>query len=79
MSYKPEISTDGGKRYDQNNCTFATADEAELAARDIYMRWTLATHWRVAESEQPVNYTFTRESGLQPVLVEKSDALQTHD
>jgi hypothetical protein len=56
MSFKPEISTDGGKSYGQNNLAFATREEAAASARDIMSRWMLATDWRVAESDQPVNY-----------------------
>lgn len=56
MSFKPEISTDGGKTYSQNNLAFATREEAELSAKDVFHRWMLATDWRVTESDQPVNW-----------------------
>ena len=56
MSFKPELSTDGGKTYHQNGLAFATREEAELSAKDTYGRWLLATHWRAVESDQPVNY-----------------------
>ena len=56
MSFKPELSTDGGKTYHANGLAFATKDEAELSAQDTYGRWLLATHWRAVESDQPVNY-----------------------
>ncbi len=39
MSFKPEVSTDGGKSYGQNNLAFATEAEAEHSARDIMNRW----------------------------------------
>lgn len=57
MSFKPEVSTDGGKSFHQNNLAFATREEAEISAKDIMSRWMLVTDWRVAESDQPVNYT----------------------
>lgn len=56
MSFKPEISTDGGRSYSQNNLAFATKAEALASAKDLFNRWMLATNWRVAESDQPVNY-----------------------
>ena len=56
MSWKPEISTDGGKTFGQNWQAFATKDEAEIMAKDIFGRWMLATDYRVVESDEPVNY-----------------------
>ena len=56
MSFKPELSTDGGKTFHANGLAFATKEEAELSAKDTYGRWLLATHWRAVESDQPVNY-----------------------
>ena len=56
MSWKPEISTDGGKTFGQNAQAFATSKEAETMAKDIFSRWMLATDYRVVESDEPVNY-----------------------
>ena len=56
MSFKPEVSTDGGKSYDQNNLAFATEAEALASAKDLFNRWMLATDYRATESDQPVNY-----------------------
>lgn len=56
MSFKPEISTDGGQTFHANNLAFATREEAELSAKDTFGRWMLATDWRVVESDQEVNY-----------------------
>lgn len=56
MSFKPEISTDGGKSYGQNNLAFATEAEALTSAKDLFNRWMLATDYRAVESDQPVNY-----------------------
>lgn len=57
MSFKPEVSTDGGRTSHQNALAFATREEAETSARDLMSRWMLVTDWRVVESDQPVNYT----------------------
>ena len=56
MSWKPEISTDGGKTFGQNGQAFATKAEAETMANDIFGRWMLATDYRAVESDEPVNY-----------------------
>ena len=56
MSWKPEISTDGGKTFGQNWQAFATEEEAKRMAADIFSRWMLATDYRVVESDEPVNY-----------------------
>lgn len=56
MSFKPEISADGGKSYGQNNLAFATEAEALASAKDLFGRWMLATDYRVVESDQSVNY-----------------------
>ena len=59
MSFKPEVSTDGGRTFHQNDLAFATRDEAETSARDLMSRWMLVTDWRAMESDQPVNYRLT--------------------
>lgn len=59
MSFKPEVSTDGGRTFHQNTLAFATREEAETSARDLMSRWMLVTDWRVVESDQPVNYRLT--------------------
>ena len=56
MSFKPEVSTDGGHTFHQNNLAFATREEAEASARDLTARWMLVTDWRAIESDEPVNY-----------------------
>lgn len=56
MSWKPEISTDGGKTFGQNGQAFATEAEARTMAADIFSRWMLATDYRAVESDEPVNY-----------------------
>ena len=55
-SWKPEISTDGGKTFGQNGQAFATEEEAKRMAKDIFDRWMLATDYRAVESDEPVNY-----------------------
>lgn len=56
MSWKPEIQTNGDDKWYDNATRFATKEEAEAAARDIYCRWTMARNYRAVESTDPVNY-----------------------
>ena len=54
-NYRPEISTDGGKSFGQNAQVFATKEEAETMAKDIFNRWMLATDHKAVESDEPAN------------------------
>jgi hypothetical protein len=54
VSYKPEVLVQG--QWSQNNLAFATYEEAEQSAKDLYSRWMLVTDSRAVESDQPVNY-----------------------
>lgn len=67
MSFKPEVSTDGGRTFHQNALAFATREEAETSARDLMSRWMLVTDWRVVESDQPVNYRLRFDGALEAV------------
>ena len=73
-NWKPEISTDGGKSFSQNAQVFATREEAETMARDIFSRWMLATDYRAAETNEAVNYEI-KNNVLKsvPVLVTESE------
>jgi hypothetical protein len=79
MSFKPEVSTDGGKSFGQNNQAFATAEEAETMAKDIFNRWLAATDWRVTESDQSVNARLTKVDGKwnYEIVPENKDAVET--
>ena len=67
MSFKPEVSTDGGHTFHQNNLAFVTREEAETSARDLMSRWMLVTDWRAVESDQPVNYRLRSDGALEAV------------
>ena len=67
MSFKPEVSTDGGRTFHQNALAFATREEAETSARDLMSRWMLVSDWRVVESDQPVNYRLRFDGVLEAV------------
>ena len=56
MSFKPSVSTDGGLTFNENALAFATREEAEASAKDLFNRWLSCTDYRAVESDEPVNY-----------------------
>lgn len=59
-SWKPEVFVDN--EWAQNNCAFATKEEAEASAFDLMSRWMLVQDYRAVESDQPVNYKLDMET-----------------
>jgi len=53
MAYRPMVFVQG--QWAGNACVFATREEAEAAARDIYSRWTLCEGHRADECDGVVN------------------------
>ena len=70
-NYRPEISTDGGKSFGQNAQVFATKEEAETMAKDIFNRWMLATDHKAVESDEPANYRIIN-GVLEPIQKEEA-------
>lgn len=62
MSWKPELQVSGENGWHTNALRFATKEEAEASAKELYGRWTMATAWRAAECEDPVNYRMNLET-----------------
>lgn len=58
MSFKPEVQTMGDDKFYSNALAFATREEAEANAKDLYHRWTLCTAYRAVESDEPVTHTW---------------------
>ena len=56
MSWKPEMKVNGA--WSGNALRFATREEAEKSARDLFARWTLPEDWRAVESEDPISYAY---------------------
>jgi hypothetical protein len=57
MSWKPEVQVmNEGDKWHRNGLVFATREEAEANAQDLYSRWTMTTAWRAVEVDEPVNY-----------------------
>ena len=54
-SYAVEVIADASGEWCGNALRFATREEAEAYARDLFSRWTLVKEFRVVESTDPVN------------------------
>ncbi len=65
--YKAEVTTSGdGGAYATNALLFATAEEAEIYARDLACRWTAVRDWRIriATTEEAQTGALATASGL---------------
>lgn len=59
MSWKAEVLASGETTWATNGLCFASKEEAEKYARDLFSRWTAVKEFRVTEfSNEQVNYTF---------------------
>jgi hypothetical protein len=67
MSYLAEFQTSVGGEYATNALRFATSDEAIGYARDLFYRWTGAHDWRIAESTDAPNYTWSASQGAKRI------------
>jgi len=56
MSWKPEVIADNSGVWTGNALRFATKEEAEAYARDLYSRWTSVREIRAVEDKHRVNY-----------------------
>lgn len=50
MKFKVEVIADGSGVWCGNALTFATREEAERYAKDLYARWSAVRQWRVVET-----------------------------
>ena len=67
MSFKAFFSTSNGASWATNALAFATREEAEQYASDLFLRWTAPTHYDVRESDEPVNYRWTNDAGAESI------------
>lgn len=61
MSFGIEVVADSSGKFCGNEIRLASKEEAKAYASDLYSRWTLVREWRVVESTDSVNYTFSNE------------------
>jgi hypothetical protein len=54
-SFKPEVRVGRSETWSGNAVRTATREEAEHYVRDLCMRWTSTSDWRVIESDDPVS------------------------
>lgn len=62
MSWQPELQVSGEAGWHTNALRFATQEEALASAKDTFSRWLLATAYRAAPSDDPVNYRLNLET-----------------
>jgi hypothetical protein len=62
MGWKPEFLVSG--TWSKNALVFATKEEAEANARDLFMRWTMPSEWRAVEVDEAPNYAWDPLEGL---------------
>ena len=67
MSFRPMVLV--GREWAGNGIRFATREEAEQSARDMYSRWTLCVDHRADESDDPVNCAWDSARGNVPLEV----------
>jgi len=58
MSFKPEVKTGSDPKFYGNALAFATREEAEANAKDLFYRWMLCAGYRAVESDEPVTHTY---------------------
>ena len=63
MSYKYGVHESENSKPCFNACAFATKEEAERAARELFSRWYAPHSWSIHESDEPVNYEFPGDIG----------------
>lgn len=57
MSFKPQVFVGG--EWGMNALVFATKEEAETSARNLFNRWLSCTDHRAFECNEVVNYKIT--------------------
>ena len=57
-AYKVFVNTHGDPEdsWATNGKMYSTVEEAEEAAKDLFMRWTAVNKWRVMDSDQETVY-----------------------
>lgn len=66
MNWKPSVFVQG--KFHTNSLVFATKEEALASARELMGRWMLVTDFGFKETNDPVNYEFDLQRGIQTPL-----------
>lgn len=56
MSYKVEVHESRSTEWNSNSIRFATSEEADLYGSNLLSRWFAIDSYRIAVSNDPVNY-----------------------
>ena len=63
MGFKPQVKVNGN--WNGNGLVFATKEEAQRSALNLFGRWTLCTDHRAIETDDPVVNALNAEGKLQ--------------
>jgi hypothetical protein len=69
------VNADGTPKFYKNGLRFATKEEAEAYASDLYGRWTSVRDKRVVESADPVTHKWQDQFGLFPIEDQEASEL----
>lgn len=59
-SYKVEVIADDSGEWQGKDMRFATVEQAEIEAADLKERWFAVRETRILESDDPVNYKWSK-------------------
>lgn len=62
MGFQAEFQAVRETSWNTNALVFATEEEAEAYARDLFSRWMGAQDWRVVDVDKEVNYIWDFEA-----------------
>lgn len=54
-NFKPTVKVAGEDKFHTNALVFATIEEAQASARDLFNRWSLCVDYGTVETVDPVN------------------------
>jgi hypothetical protein len=67
MSYKVEVKVYGESKWGTNAIRLATQEEARAYAMAWHLRWLAMEEWRIAKSDEPVNYRVDATGSLERI------------
>jgi len=77
--FRVDCAVRGESRYASNALTFATVEDAEKYAADLFSRWTMLETWRVVPVETPEKEAISMEPDNQPFVdIHNEEAARDH-
>lgn len=60
MAWKPEMKIVNENKWSRNALVFATKEEAEQNAYDLFMRWSACEEYRAVEVDEPIKHVYIK-------------------